>query len=61
MTTKMNGTPHDAPFLPEEIESAGWNLTDVDRMLLKQTDEEYEPHDWEELKAIVGEFLMPCW
>jgi hypothetical protein len=44
----------DAPFLPEEMESASWNLTDVDLMLLKQTDEDYEPHDWEELKAIIG-------
>lgn len=26
-------------------------------MLLKQTDEEYESHSWEELKWIVGEFL----
>lgn len=44
----------DTPFRPEELESSNWKLTDVDRMLLKQTDEEYEPHDWEELKSIVG-------
>ena len=54
MTPKMNDSANDAPFLPEEMESASWKLTDVDRMLLKQTDEEYEPHDWEELKTIVG-------
>ena len=41
-TTKANG---DAlPF----------NLTDVDRATLAQTDEEFIPHSWEELKAIVG-------
>ena len=50
----MNTNVSDAPFLPEELESAGWNLTEVDHMLLKQTDEEYEPHGWEELKVIIG-------
>lgn len=56
MAPRTNNGVTDAPFLPEEIESASWNLTDVDRMLLKQTDEEYEPHGWEELKTIVGAF-----
>ncbi|KAK3207652.1 hypothetical protein GRF29_103g1780079 [Pseudopithomyces chartarum] len=54
MAPRTNNGVTDAPFLPEEIESASWNLTDVDRMLLKQTDEEYEPHGWEELKTIVA-------
>ena len=30
-----------------------FNLTDVDRATLAQTDEEFEPHSWEELKTIV--------
>ena len=54
MAPQTSNGVSDAPFLPEEMESASWNLTDVDRMLLKQTDEEYEPHDWEELKVIEG-------
>ena len=33
-----------------------FNLTDLDRKILSQTDEEYEPHSWEELKRIIGTF-----
>lgn len=36
-----------------------FNLTDVDRATLRQTDEEYVPHDWQELKTIVGNGLSP--
>ena len=39
---KANG--HPLPF----------NLTDVDRETLAQTDEEFIPHSWEDLKDIVG-------
>ena len=31
-----------------------FNLTDLDREVLSQTDEEYVPHGWEELKGIIG-------
>ena len=41
-TTNANGGP--LPF----------NLTDLDRATLAQTDEEFIPHSWEELKDIVG-------
>ena len=41
-----------------------FNLTDVDRATLAQTDEEFIPHSWQELKDIVGEChlnpLLPC-
>lgn len=37
-------------------ELVNWNLTEVDRMLLKQTDEEYEPHSWEELKWVISKW-----
>ena len=40
------------PIMPEE--PPAFNLTDLDRQLLTQTDEEYIPHDWEDLKAIIG-------
>lgn len=31
-----------------------FNLTDIDRHVLAQTDEEFVLHDWEDLKAIIG-------
>lgn len=34
-----------------------WNLTEVDRMLLRQTDEEYEPHSWDELNWMISKYL----
>lgn len=40
------------------IESATFNLTDVDRQTLLQTDDEFIPHTWRELKEIVGEMIM---
>jgi len=36
-----------------------FNLTDVDRATLRQTDEKSVPHDWEELKTIVGKAPNP--
>ena len=30
-------------------------LTDTDRFNLAQTDDQFHPHDWEELKQIIGE------
>ena len=42
----MAGGPLDAP-LP-------FNLTKLDREILAQTDEQFEPHTWEELKQIIG-------
>lgn len=40
----------------EEVakEEAAFPLTDVDRWVLSQTDEEFHLHDWEELKVIIG-------
>ena len=29
-------------------------LTEVDRNVLSQTDEEFKPHSWEELNQIIG-------
>ncbi|KAI1393544.1 uncharacterized protein F4822DRAFT_384980 [Hypoxylon trugodes] len=37
--------PEDAPF----------PLTEVDKWVLSLTDEEYQYHDWEEMKKIIGE------
>lgn len=32
-----------------------FNLTEVDRQVLAQTDEEFAYHDWDELKDVIGE------
>jgi hypothetical protein len=50
--TTENGTEEEAPF----------PLTDVDRWVLSQTDEEFHLHDWDELKVIIGmlEFTSTC-
>ena len=45
------------PNLATEEDFKLFNLTDVDRATLRQTDEEYVPHDWEELKTIIGKCL----
>ncbi|KAI3020475.1 hypothetical protein CBS147482_2011 [Aspergillus niger] len=37
---------------PEE--PPAFNLTEVDRQVLAQTDEEFVLHDWEDLKSIIG-------
>ncbi|OKL62987.1 hypothetical protein UA08_01785 [Talaromyces atroroseus] len=34
--------------------AAPFNLTEVDRLVLAQTDEEFVHHDWEDLKAIIA-------
>lgn len=33
-----------------------FNLTDLDREILAQTDEQFQPHTWEELRQIIGKF-----
>lgn len=40
----LDSKPVDHPF----------PLTDLDREILAQTDEEYQYHDWEELKYLLG-------
>ncbi|KAI0439283.1 hypothetical protein F4803DRAFT_50442 [Xylaria telfairii] len=37
------------------LEDAPFPLTEVDRWVLSQTDEEFHYHDWEDLKNIIGE------
>lgn len=37
----------------EETESP-FPLTDVDKWILSQTDEEFKYHDWDELRQIIG-------
>ena len=39
----------------EEEEFKAFDLTDVDRWVLAQTDEEFKKHGWEELKDIIGQ------
>lgn len=35
---------------------APFPLTETDKFVLSQTDEEYKYHDWEELREIISEF-----
>lgn len=36
-------------------QEAPFPLTDVDKRVLSQTDEEFKYHNWDELKQIIGE------
>lgn len=38
----------------ESVEESPFPLTDVDRWVLSQTDEEFQLHTWDELKEIIG-------
>lgn len=42
-------TRSDAPQ-----EEPPFPLTDVDKWVLSQTDEEFKKHDWDDLKQIIG-------
>jgi hypothetical protein len=35
-------------------EEAPFPLTDIDKWVLSQTDEEFKKHDWEDLKQVIG-------
>ena len=41
-----------------DIKHLPFNLTEVDIATLAQTDEEFIPHSWEELKLIIGEYVL---
>lgn len=38
------------------ITAAPFNLTDVDRQVLAQTDDKFILHDWDDLKSIIGTY-----
>lgn len=52
--------PVDPPQNKEEPEDPPppFPLTDVDRLILSQTDEEFVPHTWAELGEIVGAWFL---
>ncbi|KAK1238646.1 hypothetical protein MKX07_004222 [Trichoderma sp. CBMAI-0711] len=43
----------DQRSLPQAVEDAPFPLTEVDKWVLSQTDEEFKMHDWEDLKHII--------
>jgi hypothetical protein len=45
-------------IIGKKEEEAPFPLTDVDRWVLSQTDEEFKYHDWEELQEIIGEHVL---
>lgn len=40
-------------------QSTPFHLTELDRQLLAMSDEEFVAHDWDDLKDIIGEILLP--
>ena len=36
------------------VPTATFFLTDTDKAILAQTDEEFEPHTWTDMKSIIG-------
>ncbi|KAH8805720.1 hypothetical protein F5884DRAFT_800321 [Xylogone sp. PMI_703] len=50
-TAEANG---EAAAKPEVVEDSPFPLTDVDRWVLSQTDEEFHLHDWHELRDIIA-------
>jgi len=48
----------DTPFLPVAEELASWKLTEFDRAVLQQTDEEYQHISWEKLKDTIGKISL---
>lgn len=44
----------------DKVEDAPFPLTEVDKWVLSQTDEEFKYHDWEELKVIIGTRGLKC-
>ena len=39
----------------DKSDDSPFPLTDTDRWVLSQTDDEFHLHDWDELKEIIGE------
>ena len=52
--TAMEDIKHPNEGNTSNDQTAPFYLTEVDRAILAQTDDEFVPHSWEELKEIVG-------
>lgn len=48
------GTSEESSSFVLNGQTVPFNLTELDREVLAQTDDEFRPHDWEDLKKIVG-------
>lgn len=46
-------TPHISVEMGD-LEESPFPLTEVDKWVLSQTDEEFQLHTWEELKDVIG-------
>lgn len=52
--TKSPSSPHSHDTMGESVpEAAPFSLTEADRWVLSQTDDEFKLHDWDELREIV--------
>jgi len=48
----MNGEVQNN--VPADLEDSPFPLTDTDRWVLSQKDEDFHLHDWDELRKIIG-------
>lgn len=44
-----------------DIEEYSFDLTETDRENLAQGDEKFQPHNWEDLKHIIGDIYLFHW
>lgn len=55
----MSTTTKDAVATNGDLETLPFELTDLDKQILAQTDEEYQPLSWEDVKRIIGRPAHP--
>lgn len=48
------GASKESSSLVLNGQTVPFNLSELDREVLSQTDDEFRPHDWEDIKRIVG-------
>ena len=47
----------DAASSNAPMQESPFPLTDIDRWVLSQTDEEFQKHSWDQLREIIGKVL----
>ena len=58
--TEAEGRGSDFAMGDAGAEEPPFPLTEVDKWVLSQTDEEYKYHDWDELRQIIGKLFQLC-
>ena len=57
----MSSSNEDGLKHNEELDSLPFELTDTDRENLAGGDVNFLPHDWEDLKCIIGRVMPDSW